>query len=116
MQDASCQAGGCEVTGRLKLLLSTEYEWSQSYGDRNQHPCPPGNFVTHTFLHPSAFAEIGTLGLHISFRKGRSRAIAVTAASELGPPLPRNKGKYSSELGSLENHLNRTGPSSFPSI
>ena len=57
LQNASCQMGGREVTGRWNCFFLRENEWSRSYKATNQHPSLPWNFITHGFLDPSSFPE-----------------------------------------------------------
>ena len=49
--------GGHEVRERERCFCLQEDEWSRSYKERSQHPNHPESFMTHGFLHPSAFPE-----------------------------------------------------------
>ena len=55
--NASCHMGSREVTRRQDWFFLQENERPRSYEKINQHPNLPWNFVTHGFLHPSAFPE-----------------------------------------------------------
>ena len=46
IQNASCQMGGREVTGRLNCFFLQENEWSRSYKEINQHPSPRDRLAT----------------------------------------------------------------------
>ena len=69
IQNASCQMGCREVTGRQNCFFLQESEWSRGYTERNQHPHLPWNCMTHRFLHPSPFPD-SCEGLSI-YRKAR---------------------------------------------
>ena len=58
-KNSECKlSNGCrEVTGRYICFFLQENEWSRSYMEINQHPSLPWDFMTHGFLHPSAFPE-----------------------------------------------------------
>ena len=55
IQNAICQMGGREVTGRQNCFFLQGNEWSRSYRETNQHPSPPWNFIAHGFWTPPHF-------------------------------------------------------------